>query len=98
VPAAPSWRLNPLLDLHWRIWGSSCVAFESVSGETRVVEPLEAAALACFEEGPQNLPRLVGVLATDLAVDPAGPLRDELQVLVQDCLTRGWLEAIESGE
>ena len=94
--AAPVWQLNPLVDLHWRIWGSSCVAFEAVSGETSVLDALEAAALACFEEGPMDLAGLVRALAADLGQAPHDALVERVSAIVQECLARGWLERLES--
>ena len=44
--AETAWQLNPLVDLHWRVMETACVAFESVSGETTVVDAFDAAALA----------------------------------------------------
>lgn len=100
MPAAsgsgPVWRLNPLVDLRWRIWGSSCAVFEAVSGETAAMDALEAAALACFDECPQDLTRLAATLADDLRIEPGAALQERVQGIVQECLTRGWLEPVES--
>ena len=94
----PVWRLNPLVELHWHIWGSSCVAFEAVSGETAALDALEAAALACFDERPQDLMRLAASLADDLGIEPGAALQERVQGIVQECLARGWLEPVESGQ
>ena len=94
--SAPVWRLNPLVDLHWRIWGSSCAVFEAVSGETAAVDALEAATLACFDEHPHSLQQLVQTLAADLRVDPADGLAQRVQGIVQACLASGWLEPLEA--
>ena len=91
----PVWRLNPLVDLHWRIWGSACAVFEGVSGETAESDALEAAALACFDESPHNLHQLVQALADDLRLVPGEALRVRVQAIVQECLARGWLEPLE---
>ena len=96
VAADPAWRLNPLLDLHWRIFDSSCLAFEAVSGETAVIEALDAATLACFEEGAQSLQQLVTELAGDLQVEPNEGLREQVAAVVQEFLARGWLQALKS--
>ena len=94
----PVWRLNPLVNLHWRIWGSACAVFEAVSGETAAVDALEAAALACFDDCPQDLKRLVASLAGDLGMEPGPALQERVQGIVQECLARGWLEPVESGQ
>lgn len=91
----PVWRLNPLVDLHWRIWGTSCAVFEGVSGETAEADALEAAALACFEVSPHNLRQLVHALADDLGLVPGDALQVRVQAIVQECLARGWLEPLE---
>lgn len=94
--AGSVWRLNPIVDLHWRIIDSSCVAFEAVSGETTIFEPLDAAALACFEEQPNSLQQLVTELAGDLQVEPNEALREQAAAVVQQFLARGWLQPLES--
>lgn len=94
----PAWKLNPLLDLQWRILDSSCLAFEAVSGETAVIEALDAAALACFEERAQTIRQLVTELAGDLQVEPNEALREQAEGVVQEFLARGWLQRLESHE
>lgn len=94
--AGPVWRLNPLVELHWRIWADSCVVFEAVSGETAAVDALEAATLACFDESPLSLDPLVAALAFDLRMEPGEALQDRVLGIVQECLARGWLEPLES--
>lgn len=94
--AEPGWRLNPLVQLHWRQLDDEWVAFEAVSGESTVMDALEAAVVACFEEAPRRRTELLAALAADLAVDPGLGLADRVDTVVQECLARGWLEPLES--
>ena len=91
------WRVNPLVQLHWRILDEEWVGFEAVSGESTVMDALEAAVMACFEEGPRSRSQLVDALSADLAVDPTLGLSARVDTAVQECLARGWLEPLESG-
>jgi PqqD family protein of HPr-rel-A system len=96
VSAAPAWQLNPLLDLHWQVTESACVAFESVSGETTVVDAFDAAALACLEDGPQSLAQITAALASDLEVEPSPALQEQVLGVVEEFLARGWVQRLES--
>ncbi len=95
---ARAYRLNPILDLHWRIIDSGCVAFEAVSGETVAVDVLEAAALACLEDGPRYIDQLVDDLASDIGTPAVHELRERVDSIVEEFLARGWLVRIECGE
>jgi hypothetical protein len=94
--AAPAWQLNPLVDLHWQVMESACVAFESVSGETTVIDAFDAAALACLEEGPQDVAQITDALASDLLVQPSPALQEQVLGVVEEFLARGWVQRLES--
>ena len=94
--AEPAWRLNPLVDLHWRVMHPACVAFESVSGETSVVDAFDAAALACLEDGPQSLAQMTAALASDLQAEPSPALQEQVLGVVEEFLARGWVQRLES--
>lgn len=98
--AAPTLRLNPLLELHWRDWGEDSVALEACSGRVFLFDPLSAALLACFESGAQPLQQACDSLMADLA-DPAArgdadpqstcSIGGALQAAGQRFLHMGWL-------
>jgi PqqD family protein of HPr-rel-A system len=94
-PAAggPAWRVNPLVELHLRVWGASCVAFEAVSGETTVVDPLYAATLAHFGVQARTRDEVVASLAQELGVPVSPRLHEELNDALTEFVSRGWLEA-----
>jgi len=94
--AASAWQLNPLVDLHWQVMESACVAFESVSGETTVVDAFDAAALACLEDGPQSLAQMTATLASDLQAEPSPALQEQVLGVVEEFLARGWVQRLES--
>jgi PqqD family protein of HPr-rel-A system len=96
VVAAQAWQLNPLVDLHWQVVESACVAFESVSGETTVVDAFDAAALACLEEGPQSVDQITAALASDLQAEPSLALQEQVLGVVEEFLARGWVQRLES--
>lgn len=90
----PAWRLNPLLELHWKIWGAECLAFEAVSGETALIDPVDAAALGCFEAGPQTLVTLHEALHRELGPGLVEGAERQLESTVREFLSRGWLEPV----
>lgn len=90
-PFRSSYALHPLLNLHWKQWGGEWVVFEAVSGQTASFDALEAAAIACFEQGALSLPSLVATIAADLGTPPSHDLEQQLQAFVDDLSLRGWL-------
>lgn len=92
----PAWRLNPAVDLHWRVWGTDCVAFESVSGTTAVIEPFDAALMSLFDGGAQSLDALAQAVAADLGLPVDDAVTEHVQGVVEQFLARGWLKAIDS--
>ena len=91
----PAFALNPVVDLHWRVWETECVAHEATAGATTVVDVFESELLACLEEGPQTVEQLVEKLASDLQQAPDLPLTESVQSVVEQFLARGWLKAID---
>jgi len=90
------WRLNPLVSIDWRVIDDSCVAFEAVSGETAEFDALHAAAMACFDDGPASLAEVTAALARDLQVPADEVLAALAEEAVQQFLSRGWLERLDS--
>lgn len=90
----PAWSLNPLLELHWKIWGAECLVFEAVSGETALIDPLDAAVLGCFEAGPQTAGSLREALQRQLGAALAEDAAEQLGAAVREFLARGWLEPV----
>ena len=100
-PAAPAgsgalaWRASPLIELHWRDWGDDSVVLEACSGQLFQFDPLSAALMACFEEGPQHFDAVLAALAADLSVAAADDeFRDTVRAVVQEFQKLGWLEPI----
>jgi PqqD family protein of HPr-rel-A system len=92
--AASVWRVSPLVELHWRDWGEDSVVLEARSGQLFHFDPLSAALMACFEEGPQPFADVIGALSSDLGVAPDGEFRDTVQAIVEEFRRLGWLEPI----
>ncbi len=95
MTSPPAWRLNPLVDLHWRVWDTDCVAFEAVSGTTAVIEPFDAAVMSLFDSGAQSLDALVQAVATEMDLPADEPATEHVQGVVEQFLARGWLKAID---
>lgn len=45
------YRINPLVDLHWRLLGDDWVLFESLSGQTHQINEVVAAIILSFDSG-----------------------------------------------
>lgn len=88
------WRVNPTVQLHWRDWGDASVAFEAISGETHLFDPLAAAVMACIEGGETSREALVATLAGDLELTD----NHTLSVAVCEVLDRlkklGWITPV----
>jgi PqqD family protein of HPr-rel-A system len=80
--------------LHWRDWGEDSVVLEARSGQLFHFDPLSAALMACFEEGPQPFEDVLDALSSDLGVAPDGEFRDTVQAIVEEFRRLGWLEPI----
>lgn len=91
-PSIASWRLNPVIRLHWRDWGGDSVVFEELSGQTLQFDPLSAAVMACIETGVTDLPMLSRLLADDLGTVADGPLVDSLCTVLERLNRLGWIE------
>lgn len=96
APLGRVWSLNPLVELHWKIWGDGCLVFEAVSGETAVVDPLDAAALGCFEGRMLGLADLRRALETELGAALNDEAATALETSVNELVAKGWLEPITS--
>lgn len=92
-----AWRPNPLIELHWRDWGEDSVVLEACSGQLFQFDPLSAATMACFEEGPRRFDEVLDALSSDLGVTPDGEFRDTLLAIVEEFRRLGWLEPIIDG-
>ena len=92
----PAWQLNPLVDLHWRLWGTDCLVFEATSGTTSAVDPLDAAVMSFFDEGPRSLDDLVSQVAGDLGATVDSGVEELVRGVVEQFLARGWLQPINS--
>lgn len=89
------WRINPLLELHWRDWGFDSVVFEAASGGTYLFGPLPAAVLSCFEEGQEALSTIVRSIAEDLPSVPEADLERLVLESVEEFSRLGWLEPVQ---
>jgi hypothetical protein len=99
VPAAataggPVWRLNPVLELHWKAWGTDVLVFEAVSGETAVLDPLDAALLSCFDAGAVSWDGILGSLTAEFGHPVDDALLPELRAALDAQVAKGWLQAV----
>jgi hypothetical protein len=88
----PVWRLNPVVELHWRAWDTDVLVFEGTSGETAVLDPLDAALLSCFDAGPVSWDGILGSLSAEFG-EPVHPtLLPELRAALEAHVAKGWLQ------
>jgi len=90
---SPRWRLNPVIELHWRDWGAESVVIECRSGDTLLFDPLSAAAMAAIESGTVDIDELSRQMAGDLGLphdDQA--LNDALRDVLERVFRLGWIE------
>jgi PqqD family protein of HPr-rel-A system len=90
-------RVSGLVELHWRDWGGDSVVLEACSGQLFQFDPLSAALMACFEEGPRTAEEVAQALASDLAQGADGELHETVLAVVQEFRRLGWLEPIMAG-
>ncbi len=90
-----AWRLNPVIQLHWRDWGGDSVVFEARSGLLQQFDPFSAATMACIESGVTDLETLSQQLAEDLGSEPDSTLVESLCTLLERLLKLGWIERLQ---
>ena len=93
--AEVTWRVVPVLSLHWREWGGDSVVYDGLSGQTHQFSPLAAAAIAWLEARPYSTAQLTSAIAGDLDL----PLSADLQQAVADALEQfrelDWIEPLK---
>ena len=63
------YKLNPLIQLHWRQLDDDWLIFEVLSGQTHQVDKVTAAVLMCFEAGTAlSFAELLVVLAREFGI------------------------------
>ena len=70
-----AYKLNPLIQLHWRQLDGDWLIFEVLSGQTHQIDKVTAAVLMCFEASTAlSFAELLLVLAHEfgITVDDAG--------------------------
>lgn len=75
APGQAAFKLNPLIQLHWRQFDGDWVVFEVLSGQTHQIDKVTAAVLMSFEAGKAlSFTELLVVLAREfkIIVDDAG--------------------------
>ena len=91
----PHWRLNPVIDLHWRDWDAESVVIETRSGDTLLFDPLSAGAMAAIEAGCTDIQDLTRQMAEDLAMAPDAALDDALHEVLERLFRLGWIEPVD---
>jgi hypothetical protein len=87
------WRLNPVIELHWRDWGAESVVIECRSGDTLLFDPLSAATMAAIESGTTDFDELGRQMAGDLGLPADDPtLNDALRSVLERVFRLGWIE------
>ena len=94
--AQAGYRLNPLLQLHWRSFGDEWVLFEALSGHTHQMDTLTAVTLMMFAQTSVQLPELVSQLAAELELPVNQGLSDALSGILERLAAAGLIESAVS--
>ena len=70
VDAIPPASIKLSGRFHFRSWGEENVAYDLLSGETHLLEPLSAELLRRLESGPNTSDELAAALAADFDFAP----------------------------
>lgn len=89
------WSLNALARLHWRDFDTEWLAFDVASGHTHWLEPLSAAVLMCFQEGPAGLDEITA-FARSLGAQDSEELHQKVTEIVSELLSMGLVETARS--
>ena len=84
-----AYKLNPLIQLHWRQLDDDWVVFEVLSGQTHQIDKVTAAVLMSFEEGTALssvellvlLAREFNVIVDNASAAPISSVLDRLAAL-----------------
>lgn len=87
-----TWRLRPLVELHWRRWGDEFVVFDVGSGKTHQLAPHTAATLMMLELNSDDLVELTSRVSTELGVDDDEDIASAVSESVHDLQSAGLIE------
>lgn len=96
MATSDGWRVNPVVEFHWRTWDDESVVLEARSGQIFRLDALGAALMACLEDAPATEEQLVATLAADLGTEPDPPLRESVAAMLAAFRQFGWIEPIIS--
>ena len=94
--ARAGYRLNPLLQLHWRQFADEWVLFEALSGHTHQMDTLTAVTLMMFGTHSVQLPELVSQLAAELELPVNQALSNAVRGILERLAAAGRIEPVVS--
>lgn len=88
-----TWVLNPVSGLHWRCWDDEWVVFDQGSGQTHLMNPVQAATLMQFDARPLSFEQLLDRVAADMSTLPHSDLASAVSLAIEQLLGLGLLES-----
>ena len=92
--AGQQWRLDSLVELHWRQLDGEWLVFDSGSGDTHHFDVISAAVLICLEAGAEDPSSLCEVLAEELQLSKSEELSGRIEGLLEQLLRLRLIERV----
>lgn len=87
-----TWRLSPLVALHWRRWDDEFVVFDVGSGQTHQLPALTAATLMMLELNFNDIIELTSSVSVELGIADDKDFAHAVGEAVHDLQTAGLIE------
>jgi len=95
VLSSPStYRVNPALRLHWRMWDDAYVVFDEASGQTHHMDAVRAYVLDLMGDGTKQHQDLLGELSKFPALTGQPELQGMLSAMIEEFCTNGLVEVV----
>jgi PqqD family protein of HPr-rel-A system len=92
--AASGWRIVPNATIYWQTWDDDCIVFNSVSGQTHLLDPVPALLLRQVDEGCSDRELLLNGTARLLDIELSTETRAWLDQALKQLDDAGLIEPI----
>lgn len=86
------WRLISNQSLHFRFWNDECILYNSLSGDTHLLDLAATQVLLQLQQAPSDMTTLAGSLAPLLQTEMDGDISLQVERLLADLDTLGLIE------
>lgn len=93
-----AWRLPQGTTLLWRTWGQETLVYHPPSGDTHLLNPLAAAALARIERSSISTEQIITQVLAELDLPASDELAAELREFLMNFHEFGVIEPCDAGE